>query len=174
MILTDRQIAEACQAQRITITPFEKQQIQPASYDLRVGEDGITTSRKKLTNIKESGYLLIQPGDFAVVNALEEIQLDAQHTGRFGLRSKYARKGLIATTGPQVDPGYHGRLIIGLTNLAPTPISLPYKDDFISIEFHRLEEPSMRPYSGPYQHKRTLGLRKSKPLPKEQGCHFLK
>lgn len=54
MILTHPQIAEACQAQRITITPFEKQQIQPASYDLRVGEDGITTSYKKLTNIKES------------------------------------------------------------------------------------------------------------------------
>ena len=172
MILTDRQIAEACQAQRITITPFEKQQIQPASYDLRVGEDGITTSCKKLTNIKESGYLLIQPGDFAVVNALEEIQLDAQHTGRFGLRSKYARKGLIATTGPQVDPGYHGRLIIGLTNLAPTPISLPYKDDFISLEFHRLEEPSMRPYSGPYQHKRTLGAEEIEAITEGTGMPF--
>lgn len=172
MILTDRQIEEACQAQRITITPFEKQQIQPASYDLRVGEDGITTSFKKLTNIKESGYLLIQPGDFAVVNALEEIQLDAQHTGRFGLRSKYARKGLIATTGPQVDPGYHGRLIIGLTNLAPTPISLPYKDDFISIEFHRLEEPSMRPYSGPYQQKLTLGAEEIEAITERTGMPF--
>lgn len=172
MILTDRQIEEACQAQHITITPFEKQQIQPASYDFRVGEDGITTSSKKLTNIKESGYLLIQPGDFAVVNALEEIQLDAQHTGCFGLRSKYARKGLIATTGPQVDPGYHGRLIIGLTNLAPTPISLPYKDDFISIEFHRLEEPSMRPYSGPYQQKLTLGAEEIEAITEGTGMPF--
>ena len=88
---------------------------------------------------------------------MEEIKLNAQHTGRFGLRSKYARKGLLATTGPQVDPGYHGRLIIGLTNLSPTPVSLSFKDDFISLEFHRLEEPATNPYSGPYQDKLTLG-----------------
>lgn len=157
MILTDRQISEACEREDIKISPFEDNQIQPASYDLRVGEHGITTSSKKLTNIKESGYLLIQPGDFAIINVLEEIKLNAQHTGRFGLRSKYARKGLIATTGPQVDPGYHGRLIIGLTNLAPTPVSLPFKDDFVSIEFHQLEEPAAHPYSGPYQEKLTLG-----------------
>lgn len=157
MILTDRQIRETCEREDIVISPFALSQIQPASYDFRVGEQGITTSSKKLTNIKDVGYLLIQPGDFAIVNVLEEIKLNTQHTGRFGLRSKYARKGLIATTGPQVDPGYQGRLIIGLTNLAPTPVSLSFKDDFVSMEFHRLEEPATRPYSGPYQQKLTLG-----------------
>lgn len=157
MILTDRQIRETCERGEILIKPFEGKQIQPASYDLRVGEQGITTSSKKLTNIKEVGYLIVQPGDFAIINVLEEIKLNAQHTGRFGLRSKFARKGLLATTGPQVDPGYHGRLIIGLTNLSPTPVSLSFKDDFVSLEFHRLEEPATHPYSGPYQDKLTLG-----------------
>ncbi len=157
MILSDRQIRETVKKKEILIEPFEERQVQPASYDFRVGEQGITTSTKKLVNIKEAGYLLIQPGDFAIVNVLEEITLSAQYVARFGLRSKYARKGLIATTGPQIDPGYHGRLIVGLTNLAPTPVSLPFKDDFLSIEFHRLEEPSEKPYSGPYQDKLTLG-----------------
>ncbi|GAH79448.1 unnamed protein product, partial [marine sediment metagenome] len=84
-------------------------------------------------------------------------RLNPQHVGRFGLRSKYARKGLIATTGPQIDPGYDGRLILGLTNLTPKAVSLPYKDDLVSIEFHRLEKPSTKPYSGPYQKKYELG-----------------
>lgn len=172
MILTDRQLRDACQQEDIAISPFDDHQIQPASYDLRVGESGITTSSKKLTNIKETGYLLIQPGDFAIINVLEEIKLNAQHTGRFGLRSKYARKGLLATTGPQVDPGYHGRLIIGLTNLSPTPISLPYKDDFVSIEFHRLEEPATHPYSGPYQARLTLGAEEIEAITKGTGMPF--
>ena len=101
--------------------------------------------------------MLLQPGDFGVVSVLEEIRLGPQFAGRIGLRSKYARKGLIATTGPQIDPGYHGRLIIGITNLTPKPVSLPFMDDLITIEFHRLEEATTKPYSGPYQDKLTLG-----------------
>ena len=156
MILNNRQISEAVDNGTITIDPFDEKQVQAASYDLRVGKQGATASSKKLTNIQEEGYLLLKPGDFAVAIALEKIHLDAQHVGRFGLRSKYARKGLIATTGPQIDPGYEGRLIIGLTNPTPNSITLSYKDDFLTVELHKLEEPSTKPYTGKYQGKAEL------------------
>ncbi len=157
MLLTDRQIEEAHRRGDIVINPFETKQLQPATYDLRVGDQGSTTSAKKLVNIREVGYLLLQPGDFGVLTVLEELRLGPQYAARIGLRSKYARKGIIATTGIQIDPGYHGRLIIGVTNLTPRPISLPYKDDFVSVEFHRLEEATTKPYNGPYQDKLELG-----------------
>jgi dCTP deaminase len=157
MILTDRQIAEARTKGDLKIEPFEEKQLQPASYDLRVGEQGITTSSKKRVDLKTDGFLVVHPGDFAVVLVYEEIWLSPQYAARFGLRSKYARRGLVATTGLQVDPGYKGKLIVGVTNLTPKPITLPYKDDFLSIEFHRLEEPSAHPYSGPYQGRKELG-----------------
>ena len=157
MLLTDRQIQKACDAGDISIEPFGEGQVQPATYDLRVGEQGATTSTKKLINIREEGYLLLKPGDFAIITVLEVLRLSPQYAARFGLRSKYARKGIIATTGPQIDPGYHGRLILGLTNPTPKLVSLPYKDDLISVEFHRLEEPCTKPYSGPYQDKLELG-----------------
>lgn len=156
MILNAQQIEEAHLAREIIIDPFELKKIQAASYDMRVGAEGATTSTKKLVNLEETGYLLLEPGDFAFVVVLEELTLGNQHAARFGLRSKYARKGLIATTG-HIDPGFHGRLIVGLTNLTPNPVSLPYKDDFISIEFHRLEQPTTKPYSGPYQDRLSLG-----------------
>lgn len=157
MILTNKQIEEAYRSKDIIINPYSETQLQAATYDLRVGKQGATTSSKKIVNIAETGYLLLQPGDFGVVTVLEDIRLGPQYVGRFGLRSKYARKGLIATTGPQVDPGFYGTLIIGITNLTPRPVSLPYKDDLLSIEFHRLEEPSTKPYCGPYQGKTELG-----------------
>lgn len=141
MILTDRQIQDAVERREIVIDPFDVTQIQPASYDLRVGDQAATTSSKRLVNVKEDGYVLLQPGDFAVVIVLEELRLGPQFAGRLGLRSRYARKGLVATSGPQVDPGYHGRLIVGLTNLTPKPLSLPYKDDFLTVEFHRQSIP---------------------------------
>lgn len=157
MILTNQDIEETCKKQEIVIDPFESNQVQGATYDFRVGKQGATTSSKKIVNIEDEGYLLLKPGDFAIVVVLEQLRLSPQYVGRFGLRSKYARKGLIATTGPQIDPGYDGRLILGLTNLTPKAVSLPYKDDIVSVEFHRLEKPSTKPYSGPYQKKYELG-----------------
>ena len=156
MILTDKKIKEALSNGDIKIDPFIDSQVEPASYDLRVGKHGATTSTKKIIDIEKQGYILIEPGDFAIVAVLEEILLSTKHVGRIGLRSKYARKGLIATTGPQVDPGYHGRLKIGMTNLTPKPISLPFKDDFITLELHELTEPASTPYTGPYQDQLDL------------------
>jgi dCTP deaminase len=157
MILTDRQIRAAQASGDIVIEPFEDKQVQAATYDLRVGDQGASTSTKKKIDIRQDGYLLLHPGDFAVVMVLEELRLGPQYAARFGLRSKFARKGIIATTGPQIDPGFHGRLIIGVTNLTPKAVALPYKDDLVSVEFHRLEEPATKPYSGPYQGKMELG-----------------
>jgi len=154
---------------QITIDPFSEEQIQGATYDLRVGEQGATTSTKKVVNIRETGFLSLQAGDFAVVTTLEVLRLSRQHVGRFGLRSKFARKGLIATTGPQIDPGYHGRLIIGVINLSPRPITLSHGDDFLSVEFHHLEQPSTKPYSGPYQDKLCLGPEEIEAITESEG-----
>jgi dCTP deaminase len=169
MILTNRQIEEAYRKGDILINPFEARQVQAATYDFRVGAQGATTSSKKLVDIKSNGFILLQPGDFGVVTVLEELRLGPQYVGRFGLRSKYARKGLIATTGPQIDPGYHGKLILGITNLTPRPISLPYKDDFVTVEFHRLEEPSTKPYDGAYQDKMELGAEEIEAITENEG-----
>ncbi len=157
MILNAQQIREAVGKGDILIKPFEEDQLEAATYDLRVGEQGATTSTKELVNIRERAYLSIAPGDFAVVTIQEELRLGPQHVGRFGLRSKYARKGLIATTGPQIDPGYHGRLILGLTNLTPKAVTIPYGDHLVSVEFHELQEPTEKPYDGPFQGKLELG-----------------
>jgi len=157
VILTDRQITEAQSKGDINIEPFDERQLQPASYDLRVGDQGITTSSKKKIKIKDDGYLLVQPGDFAVILVNEEIRLGSQYVARFGLRSKYARRGLVATTGLQVDPGFDGWLMVGITNLTPKAVSIPHLDDFLSMEFHRLAEPATHPYCGPYQGRKDLG-----------------
>ena len=91
MILTNDQIADARASGEIAIEPFLDKQLQGASYDLRVGDEGATTSSKKIVNIKESGVLVIQPGDFATILVLEELRLSPLHTARLGLRSKLAR-----------------------------------------------------------------------------------
>ena len=172
MILTNVQIIEALEDGYIIIDPFLDKQLQGASYDLRVGHEGATTSSKKLVNIKESGFLVIQPGDFATVLVLEELRLSRMHTARFGLRSKLARKGLIPAIGLQIDPGYHGRLTVALANLSPKPISLSFGEDFVSAEFHQLSQPSTRPYNGPYQDNLSLGPDDLEAIAENEGLAF--
>ena len=156
MILTDTMIRQACSEGIVGISPFDERQIQPASYDLRVGPEAAVSSRRGKVNIKDSGFVELDAGDFAVLVTEEVITLDNQHSGRFGLRSKWARKGLLATTGPQVDPGFKGRLSVGLTNLTSRKIALSHMDDFLTVEFHRLSEPVKQVYSGPYQDQSSL------------------
>ncbi len=156
MILTDSMIRQACSEGSVGISPFNDQQIQPASYDLRVGPEAAVSSRRGKVNVKEKGFVELDAGDFAVLVTEEVISLNNQHSGRFGLRSKWARKGLLATTGPQIDPGFKGRLGIGLTNLTSRKIALSHLDDLLTVEFHRLSEPVERPYSGPYQDQSSL------------------
>jgi dCTP deaminase len=169
MILNNDQILAAYKNGDITIDPFDEEQLQPASYDLRVGEQGATTSSKHLVNIREQGFMILRPGDFGVVTTHEVLRLKPQFVGRIGLRSKYARKGIVAITGPQIDPGYHGRLIVGLTNLTPRAISLPHKDDLLTVEFHKLGQPTTKPYSGPYQDRVELGPEEIEFITEQEG-----
>jgi dCTP deaminase len=157
MIMTDQQIRQAIDKGEIVIDPFDDDQVQPASIDLRVGDEGATIKNKRRVNIKELGVLILEPGDFGVVSVLERIKLGPQFAGRIGLRSKYARKGLIATTGPQIDPGFEGGLTLGLANLTPRAVSIGHKDDILTLEIHRLAEPVKKPYTGPYQNRYGLG-----------------
>ncbi len=172
MILTDRQLREAHERGEIVIDPFDDNHVQPASYDLRIGEQGITTSGKKVINLRESGYLAMEPGDVAIVTVLERLQLSTLYAARLGLRSKYVRKGLVASMGLQVDPGFAGELNVTLVNLTPQTIALPYKDDFLSVEFHKLEAATTHPYKGPYQGQKGLGPEEIAAITEGQGVAF--
>jgi dCTP deaminase len=151
MILTDQKIQKAIDDGGIFIDPFDPKQLQPATYDMRVGAEAVTSASKELRKLDEKGFVTFQPGDFGFIITMEKIKLNPNYAARFGLRSALARKGLSATAGPQIDPGYQGRLILGISNLTPNPVTLSYGEDLISIEFHELPGPARHPYDGPFQ-----------------------
>jgi dCTP deaminase len=172
LILTDDDIREAIARGDISVEPFDEGQIQPASIDLRVGVEGATTKNKHKVNLTEKGLIILEPGDFGVIAVLEKIKFGPQYVGRIGLRSKYARRGLIATTGPQIDPGFHGTITLGLANLTPRPVSLSYRDDILTLEIHRLDKPAANPYSGPYQGRFGLSAEDLDSIAQGEGMAF--
>lgn len=166
MILVDKDIEEAVSSGEIELSDFSRECLQPASYDLRVGEEGFTLSAGRI-DIQAKGALEIQPGDFSLVITREKLRLPTNMVGRFGLRSVFARTGLLATSGPQVDPGFEGKLVVGVVNFSSETIRLPYLTPFCTLELQRLSRHSSTAYRGPYQGQEHLTDKLLETVPKE-------
>jgi hypothetical protein len=81
----------------------------------------------------------------------EKLRLPLDICGRFGIRSAFARKGINAFGGLQLDPGFRGRLTMNLLNVGPEPVTIALNEPMFSVEFQRLEEPADEEYAGPFQ-----------------------
>lgn len=154
MLLSDQGILVAIKKGDIVVENFDEKFLQPASYDMRLGEQ--TATKDGPLNIREKGVLRISPGEFVAVTTLEFVKVSNKNAGTIGLKSKFARLGVILLAGPQIDPGFEGILQMGLVNLGPNPVALGYAESFCTVQFFELETEVSHPYSGPFQGLRTI------------------
>jgi dCTP deaminase len=162
--MTDTEIREAIAAGEIDIDPLDEDSLQPASYDLRLGDRALLTKSLDVEKIRgevedratpeidveQEGSLSIPAGGFGLVVTKERVQLSSQHAGHLGLRSYFARKGLLLLAGLQVDPGFNGHLVLGLANLSPRSVHLSHEEPIATLELHALRRPASAGYSGTY------------------------
>ncbi len=141
----------------ILIEPFNEKSLQPAGYDLRVGDEAYINGR--IVNVKEEGKLVIPPKTYALILTLERVKLPDDVMGDMKLRSSLAREGLLGSFA-WVDPGWDGNLTLGIYNASNEPIELEYGERFVQIAFIRLEGPARNPYRGNYQGSRGIALSK--------------
>jgi dCTP deaminase len=159
MILSDIEIRREVSAHNIVISPFDPEHIEPASYDLRVGKDAATIPQNGddgRINLEERRFLVIAPFAPAIIWTMEHITLPLNIAGHFGLKSGLSRRGIYASVGPQIDPGFSGKLSVTLFNLTTNQVPIDYGDTFLSLEFHKLGERASRPYDGEYQGRETF------------------
>lgn len=159
MILVDHEIKDAVATQRLTITEFDDRSVQPASYDLRIGRLVYAPphSDKPHDLSANGGAYRLPPYGNAVLTTLEDLKIPKNMLGHIGLKSGFTRRGMVASTGPQIDPGFEGKLFVSIFNVTAVSHVLEYKDTFLTIEFDRLDQEPTNGYSGPYQGKYTLG-----------------
>ncbi len=120
----------------------------------RLGNRILVSRQEKEINIgRQNGEGTISPGDFALLTTFEKIKLSRAIAGSIGLRSYYARKGLILLAGPQIDPWFEGVLVLGVYNASPRKITLSYVDKLCTIEFHKLGKPTKKLHPGNEEQK---------------------
>ena len=104
MILSDKTILKMLENKSLTITPVEKEQIQPASVDVRLGntfsivEDmsrGILSLDNEIVykTITADTYVLL-PGQFVLASTMEYFELPDNLTAFVEGRSSLGRIGL--------------------------------------------------------------------------------
>jgi dCTP deaminase len=156
-ILSDGQIKRMAESGKLTIEPYNPEQVQPASYDLKIATKILASpvGPEKLGRVvvltKEKPTYNIIPGQMVGVLSYEKLYIPLDLCARFGIRSAFARFGINAFGGLQLDPGFRGRLTMNLLNVGPESVPLRLNDLLFSVEFERLDEPAELPYSGPYQ-----------------------
>ena len=72
------------------------------------------------------------------------------------MRRNLLQDGIIASTGPQIDPGFTGRILVNLLNISDRPFSIRRKTRFLPAEFQLLAREPSRTYDGPHQNKTQL------------------
>jgi len=125
--------------------------IQGASYDLRIGDEYFHKGEiKQLTEQKP--FIILEAGDYALVSSKEIANFPKNIAGRFDLSVSLFCKGVILSNGPQVDPGFRGRLNCLLFNTSNKEVQLKRGEHFTTIEFIKLIDHTL-PYGGKYQNK---------------------
>ena len=125
--------------------------IQGASYDLTLGDEYYSRGRI-CTLTSKNPFIRIDPYDYAIVTSAENANLPRDIAAKFGLTVGLFCQGVILSNGPQVDPGFKGKLFCLLFNTSNSPVVLKRREHHATIEFNKLLEPAP-PYSGKYQGK---------------------
>ncbi len=164
MILSDKTIMNMLQEGTLEIFPLTKEQIQPASVDVRLGntfsvvEDsstGIITLDKeiKYKTIQTDTYVLL-PGQFVLATTAEYFALPNHLTAFVEGRSSLGRMGLFIQNAGWVDPGFRGEITLELFNANRCAIELKAGRRVGQLVFAEMDQDALNPYNGKYQGQR--------------------
>ncbi|MBK3625732.1 dCTP deaminase [Streptomyces sp. MBT49] len=131
MILTGPEITQAAHDGRLTINPFKADQVNPNSYNVRLGPTLLTYTAPVIdahqpnptqaVEIGADGYVL-QPGELYLGHTLERVGSDLFVPLLFG-RSSVGRLGLfVEITAPIGDIGFLGQWTLMLSPIRPLKV----------------------------------------------------
>lgn len=122
------------------VSPYDPAKRKTASYALSVGSEIVFWDPKDpdaapLRTLPVGAAVVIPPNSLIYVRTAELFQLPNYMAVRFNLHIDLVHKGLLLGTGPLVDPGFFGRLMVPLHNLTSNTYVLAVGDEFIWAEF---------------------------------------
>lgn len=124
------------------IFPYEKNNLKTVTYkiplygDIHYWENNIR-KKKTLTENKKDIFIL-KPNAIIYIHISTIFRVPYYIAFRFNLKIDLVHKGLLLGTGPVVDPGFQGRIMIPIHNLTANEYILRSGEGLIWVEFTKL------------------------------------
>lgn len=135
MIIRDADIKILAMSQDL-ITPFNEDQLQPASYDVCLGTEFIVKPREgDRFEIESNEMIEFQPGDFILATTMERVKIPPFLACELRLKSTVARLGVGHALAVWIDPGFEGQITMELTIDGNHPIAMQAGDTIAQLIF---------------------------------------
>jgi dCTP deaminase len=165
-VLSDVDIAVAFAERHIDISPYDEDQLQPCSYDVRLDDTFLLFETGTHTHIdpkiehptkrvvvQRDDAFVLHPGEFVLGSTAELLTLDETVTSRLEGKSSLGRLGLLThATAGFIDAGFSGHITLELANVATLPLKLWPGMKIGQLCFFDLTTPSRRPYGSMRNH----------------------
>jgi len=124
------------------VCPFYEGKLKSGSYEAAIfgtcywWDDADEKQEVKLE--KETDRFELKPNSLVYVQVEPTFRLPDYIALRFNLKISHVHRGILLGTGPLIDPGYEGKLLIPLHNFSNNSYMLKGKEALIWIEFTKL------------------------------------
>jgi dCTP deaminase len=161
MFLSDNDIAQAIKEKRITLEPFNKARLQPASYDILLGNKFVTNdenstlfvdparkiyAKTREVTVKDGVAFVLHPG-VSVLGTSKEYFGSDEFLIQVGGKSSLARVGLmIHNTAGLINPGHFLNITFELCNLNNVPIILRPGMEIAQLTFSEIKSKTSKNY----------------------------
>ena len=117
MILPDHAIEKLCRESEM-VPPFDKELLNPASLDVRLGDNVLIELEEQnelhplsLDRYSRDKPFLLSPNEFILAQTVEMFNMPSNVCGQFALKSSLARAGFEHLLAGWIDPGFHGSVL---------------------------------------------------------------
>lgn len=146
-MITGRELKDAILSQSLMQGGDEKC-VEGVKYDFRSSSHilkakyGQPIDARKLSQ-SEMADLVIDPNEVVFVLSEERLTLPSDVIAQLSPKRKMSQLGVLTLGGLTIDPGYKGRLLVGLLNYSSTPFYLKPGKKLIAATFMRLSPPEL-------------------------------
>jgi deoxycytidine triphosphate deaminase len=148
------------------IAPFYTKDLKSASYEIGILGTVIywdENGEENFLNLRQGKEFILKRNSIAFVTPESKFRLPDYIALRFNLRITHVHRGVLLGTGPLVDPGFEGNLLIPLHNLTTNDYKFKGGDPLIWVEFTKLSPNKRWDNSQLYSSSERIG--KYEPFP---------
>jgi deoxycytidine triphosphate deaminase len=156
------------------IWPFDETRLKGATYEVGISGNAYywdEAQKRRVVSVIDQGFRGVElpPNSITFVETDVEFRLPHYIAVRFNLHIKLVHRGLLLGTGPIVDPGFRGKLLIPLHNLTSTSYIIREGEKIVWVEFTKalFDKPSSRPGYIPQKRDYRVFPKEKRHLPAE-------